>query len=271
MPLLSIMHAPVYVALLFVTPAKHSLASFITISVDAPAPNALSSDHAALIRGLPVHLANGAPNAIIASAAPDLDPDPDPDVDANVTALYTSVVRASDPRSSNGNSDVVPAVIAVAVFVICVLAILKILQIIRANRLAASDADSEPAVPRMWEVTLQRAQGPPFEGRWNEIMPLVAQGCTEGRPGVGPGLSRQMSLATEAPGTPTGRRASDDSGLELLPSSLERTATPSADEELHLPAHVAIVIAMPSFNDPISIRQCQSPIQAALFIGVADI
>ncbi|EJF59061.1 hypothetical protein BD309DRAFT_992704 [Dichomitus squalens] len=267
MPLLSIMKAPVYVTLPSVTTAEHSLASFITISVDAPAVNALSSHHAALNLGFPVQLANGGRNVNIASDAPNFDSDPDPDVDANVTALYTSVVRATDSHSSNGDSDVVPAVIAVAVFVVCVLAILKILQIIRANRLAASDADLELAVPRMWEVSPHRAQGPLFEGRWNEIMPLVAQGRTEGSAG----LSRHMSLATEGPGTPIGRRASDDSGLELLPLSIERMATPSVDGELHLPAQVAVVIAMPSPNDPISIRQCQSPIPTALFIGVADV
>ena len=88
----------------------------------------------------------------------------------NPTTLSDLAVRATSSGASDDNSDAVPAAIAVAIFVACVLVVLKILQFIRRNRLAAANTDLEPDPPRMWEVTLLRARGPSFKGRWSEIM-----------------------------------------------------------------------------------------------------
>ena len=62
-----------------------------------------------------------------------------------------------------------PAVIAVIIFVVCVFVILKILRAIRRNRLVAAYT-VEPETPRMWEVHLDTAIDPSFEGKWNEVM-----------------------------------------------------------------------------------------------------
>ena len=88
----------------------------------------------------------------------------------NPTTLSDLAARAPSSGASGDNSDAVPAAIAVAIFVACVLVVLKILQFIRRNRLAASNTELEPDPPRMWEVTLRRARGPSFKGRWSEIM-----------------------------------------------------------------------------------------------------
>ncbi|RPD53400.1 hypothetical protein L226DRAFT_540568 [Lentinus tigrinus ALCF2SS1-7] len=100
---------------------------------------------------------------------------PSPSVKRTYNGL--TVARSTilnDRPADNGNSAVVPAAIAVAVFVATTLVVLKLLRMARQHRraVAAHRQIDELELPRMWEVRLSASSG---QGRWSDLMPVAAE------------------------------------------------------------------------------------------------
>ncbi|KAM5536584.1 hypothetical protein V8D89_009679 [Ganoderma adspersum] len=223
-----------------------------TLQDDPLGDETRASDDTPLVGGLHVRATNGPPTTTAnAAGIPEASP--------------TSATQ--DPQPSTTNSGIVPAVIAVVIFVVGVFVILRILRAIRRNRLVVAYT-AELETPRMWEVRLDTAVDPSFEGKWNEVMPLAAQPQRNISSRSPP--SRGMFVPTDVSGSQSSGRDSGDSNRRLLPLTFRKGAVSPVDNDYALPGHVVVLIAMPTPNRHISIQGEQPNFVGPICIGVVD-
>ncbi|PIL24647.1 hypothetical protein GSI_12531 [Ganoderma sinense ZZ0214-1] len=246
--------------------AASSVARFATGFAGAPAfgwtTNFAMSQSEQLVGELHVRATNGLPTstAIVARNS---------EANATIPSITPPSTSQGAPPSTT-SSGIVPAVIAVVTFVVCVFVALRILRAIRLNCLVAAYT-TEPDTPRMWEVRLDSAPGPSFEGKWNEIMPLAAQCSAQCDIVSRHPLSRGTSVSTDVSGNQASRRDSGDSS-RYLPLTIRRVgAITPVDEACGIPEHVAVLIAMPAPKSHVSGQGRPAKAVGPICIGTVDV
>ncbi|KAI0738610.1 hypothetical protein C8Q80DRAFT_251879 [Daedaleopsis nitida] len=174
-----------------------------------------------------------------------------PDSNINPPAPAPSSDSSRAHSSSNGNTAVMPAIVAVALLVVCTLLMMRLLSCYNSRyRITPSYrpvvvGSSEPEKPRMWEVSLADAHPPTAAGKWCDLMPVTVE-CLDDMSDETSCSSRSSSRASRGSAAKatffssnSSRSSSPDSRVSSTRSSFEKFSTGTG-------VRVAVLVAMPS-------------------------